>query len=196
MAYATWLSSAPLQEQQVTQLATGSIHIPELTTACEDLRAALATALSSSITVLKAGLPAAASPARPAHIRTAARPGTALAVASATAQCHSPSCHHMAHLQMTGHQNTAAACSKASPSTCCHCCSGVCVCQSPRAGCMYCGSGSAAACCCAGAHPGGSAAAGRSEASALLSGRLFDVGLTPSTNKLQLRMEQLDRELR
>jgi hypothetical protein len=98
---------------------------------------------------------------------------------------------------MTGHhQNAAAAGSKASASSCCHCCSGVCICQSPRVGCMHCGSCAALGCCCAGAHPGGSAAAGRAEASALLSGRLFDVGLTPSTNKLQLRMEQLDRELR
>lgn len=185
----------PLQEQQVRQLATGSAPIPELTTACEELRAALTASLSSSIKVLKADV----TPASPARTIRVPQPGTphvtpvkvsASAAATASVTCHSPSCHHVAHLQVTGHQ-AGAACS--SP----RCCAGA---QSPscchvRHACAHCGSGSSA-CCCSGVYAGGAVASGRAECSALLSGRLFDVGLTPAANRLQLRVEQLDRDLR
>lgn len=189
-----------LQEQQVQQLATGSAPIPELTTACEELRTALTASLSSSVTVLKADAAAPASPVPTVRgVQACVTPG----VKASTAACYSPSCHHVAHAEMTGHQGGAACSSMSSPrccdrphspSACCH--------THLRQGCgpcrcSGCGSSSSAACCCSGVYVcGGASVSGRAECSALLSGRLFDVGLTPAANRLQLRMDQLDRDLR
>jgi hypothetical protein len=187
----------------VQQLAIGSAAIPELTTACEELRAALTASLSSSIKVLQADVTMApASPARTVRVTHPGSPSvthlrasaTAAATATVSGTCHSPSCHHIAQVQMTGHQG-GTYCSSGSPV----CCNGGA--QSPaacyhssRQGCMHC-SGSSG-CCCTGVYAGGAVAGGRAECSALLSGRLFDVGLTPAANRLQLRVEQLDRDLR
>lgn len=181
------------------QLATGSAPIPELTTACEELRTALTTSLSSSIRVLKADAAAPASPVRTVRgMQACVTPG----VKASAAACHSPSCHHVAHMEMTGHQGGGACGSMSSP----RCCNGP---HSPSAccytlrrgcgpcGCGGCGSSSSAACCCSSKYAcSGAAASGRAECSALLSGCLFDVGLTPAANRLQLRMDQLDQDLR
>lgn len=182
------------------QLATGSAPIPELTTACEELRTALTASLSSSIRVLKAD--AAAAPASP--VRTV-RDVQACAVtpvkASQAAACHNPSCHHVAHVEMTGHQGGGGACGSMSSPRCCNGPHSPSACgHNLRRGCGPCSGGcggSSATCCCPGVYAcGGAAASGRAECSALLSGRLFDVGLTPAANRLQLRMDQLDQDLR
>jgi hypothetical protein len=174
----------------VQQLATGSAPIPELTTACEELRTALTASLSRSIRVLKAD----AAPASPVRtVRGLQATVTTSVKASAAAACHSPSCHHVAHLEMTGHQGSIGSprCCNVPPSpfACCH---------TLRRGCGQCGGSGSAVCCCSGVYAcsGAAAASGRAECSALLSGRLFDVGLTPAANRLQLRMDQLDRDLR
>jgi len=182
-----------MQEQQVQQLAVGSGPIPELTTACEDLRTALAAALSSSIQVLKASA-GTASPRPHTHAPPTATPTVtpvkSAAAAAATEAVSSPSCQHVAHMQMTGHQgsdtcNVGCTCACAGPHSprCCH----------SRRSCGHCHGGSGS-CCCSSWHAG--SVGGRPECSALLSSRLFDVGIAPAANRLQLRIEQLDRDLR
>lgn len=181
-------------------LAAASGPIPELTTACEDLRAALTASLNSSINVIKASIPAA-SPAHTAPRYTAPTvtptvtpvKSQCAGVQCATVRCSSPSCHHVAQLQMTGHQGgtccSSGSCCEAAVrahSPCCH--------VQMAHSCMRCSGGSA--CCCSGLYTGGAVASGRAECSALLSGRLFDVGLTPAASKLQVRIEQLDRDIR
>lgn len=181
-------------------LAAASGPIPELTTACEDLRAALTASLNSSINVIKASIPAA-SPAHTAPRYTAPTvtptvtpvKSQCAGVQCATVRCSSPSCHHVAQLQMTGHQGgtccSSGSCCEAAVrahSPCCH--------VQMAHSCMRCSGGSA--CCCSGLYTGAAVASGRAECSALLSGRLFDVGLTPAASKLQVRIEQLDRDIR
>lgn len=185
------------------QLATSSGPIPELTTSCEELRGALAIALSGSIKVLKAGI-APASPVSTA--RRAVVPATPTVMpnkpppAAAAGGPGSPSCHHIVHMHMSGHQRSSSSCDVAACSSpCVHaacvsprhaCVSPVSCCQHTRHTVCACCS-SKQQCCC-----GMACGSGWPERSALLSGRLFDVGLTPAAAKLQHKMDQLDRDLR
>jgi hypothetical protein len=165
-----------MQEAQVGQLAVASKPIPELTSSCEELRAALGGVLSSSVMVLKSSAVAvggaaatSSSTARATH--TTSIKATASAAAASTAPAPappSPTCQHVAHLSATascgGGSGSCGRCAASPPSCHGHC-----------------------HCCRHGSAPAGAAAA---------PSRLWEVGLAPAADKLQLRIQQLDRDLR